>query len=65
MFELSSRKGQAIYVPETGHRITDTGYDASEREVHDYVIYNRFTLYPIIPSIPDALRAPREMNTLP
>jgi hypothetical protein len=64
VFEPSLGKGQTIYVLDTGYRKSHTEFDASEREVRDFAITNRYTLDPIMPPIPDEMKAPQDMTDI-
>lgn len=59
VFEPSLGQGQTIYVLDTGYRKSHQEFDASEREVRDFVVPNRHTL--ALGSLSDDQKGPEDM----
>ncbi|KAH6860364.1 tri m 2 allergen [Alternaria sp. MG1] len=62
VFEPSLGQGQTIYVLDTGYRKSHQEFDASEREVRDFVVPNRHTL--ALGSLSDDQKGPEDMTDI-
>jgi subtilisin family serine protease len=62
VFEPSLGQGQTIYVLDSGYRKSHQEFDASEREVRDFVVPNRHTLAGI--PLSDDQKGPEDMTDI-
>jgi hypothetical protein len=62
VFEPSLGKGQTIYVLDSGYRKTHQEFDASDREVRDFVVPNRHTLAGL--DLRDDQKGPEDMTDI-
>ncbi|KAI4626211.1 uncharacterized protein J4E87_004711 [Alternaria ethzedia] len=60
VFEPSLGKGQTIYVLDSGYRKSHQEFDASEREVRDFTVANRYTFAGI--DLTDDQKGPEDMT---